>query len=51
MHEPHQPVADVCLNEKAAKRGEEEPLKVNDHGPDACRYGVHTKIPAWRLAA
>jgi PBSX family phage terminase large subunit len=38
-------------NEKAAKRGEEEPLKVNDHGPDACRYGVATKIPAWRLAA
>lgn len=38
-------------NEKAAQRGEEEPVKVNDHGPDACRYGVATKIPAWRLAA
>ena len=38
-------------NEKARDRGVEEPLKVNDHGPDACRYGVATKIPAWRLAA
>lgn len=38
-------------NDKAAKRGEEEPLKVNDHGPDSLRYGIHTKIPAWRLAA
>lgn len=44
-------VQTYAWNEKAAARGEEEPLKVNDHGPDACRYGVATKIPAWRLAA
>ena len=36
-------------NEKAAKRGEEEPIKQNDHAPDAVRYTVHTMLPTWRL--
>jgi PBSX family phage terminase large subunit len=34
---------------KAAQRGEEKPLKVRDHGPDAFRYFAKTMIPYWRL--
>jgi PBSX family phage terminase large subunit len=37
-------------NEKAAANGEEEPIKKNDHCPDAWRYYVKTEIPQWRLA-
>lgn len=37
-------------DDEAAKRGEEKPLKVNDHGPDALRYCVYTQIPDYRLA-
>jgi PBSX family phage terminase large subunit len=36
-------------DEKAAKRGEECPIKENDHGPDARRYCVHTMMPAWMV--
>lgn len=39
-----------CWDPKAALRGEEQPLKTNDDECDAVRYGVRTKIPAWRLA-
>jgi PBSX family phage terminase large subunit len=35
---------------KAAQRGEETPLKVRDHGPDAFRYFAKTEVPYWRLA-
>ena len=35
-------------DEKAAKRGEERPLKVDDHGPDALRYGVMGLRRWWR---
>ena len=35
---------------KAAQRGEEKPLKVRDHGPDAFRYFAKTIVPHWRLA-
>jgi PBSX family phage terminase large subunit len=35
---------------KAAQRGEEKPLKVHDHGPDAFRYFAKTEVPHWRLA-
>jgi phage terminase large subunit len=35
---------------KAAQRGEEKPLKVHDHGPDAFRYFVKNEVPYWRLA-
>jgi phage terminase large subunit len=35
---------------KAAKRGEEKPLKIHDHGPDAFRYFAKTEVPHWRLA-
>jgi PBSX family phage terminase large subunit len=35
---------------KAAQRGEEKPLKIRDHGPDAFRYFAKTEVPHWRLA-
>ena len=35
---------------KAAQRGEEKPLKVHDHGPDAFRYFALTQVPHRRLA-
>lgn len=35
-------------DEKAAERGEEKPVKQLDHGPDALRYYIMTKLPAWR---
>lgn len=35
-------------DEKAAKRGVEQPLKVDDHGPDAERYGVMGTRSWWR---
>jgi PBSX family phage terminase large subunit len=35
---------------KAAQRGEEQPLKIHDHGPDAFRYFAKTEVPHWRLA-
>ena len=35
---------------KAAQRGEEKPLKVHDHGPDAFRYFAKSEVPWWRLA-
>jgi PBSX family phage terminase large subunit len=44
-------MTDYAWDEDAAKRGEEKPLKVADHGPDALRYCVYTQIPAYRLAA
>jgi hypothetical protein len=34
---------------KAAQRGEEKPLKLHDHGPDAFRYFVKSEVPHWRL--
>jgi PBSX family phage terminase large subunit len=36
---------------KAAQRGEEKPLKVHDHGPDAFRYFAKSEVPYWRLAS
>jgi PBSX family phage terminase large subunit len=35
---------------KAARRGEEQPLKVEDDDCDALRYGLHGKIPIWRVS-
>lgn len=35
-------------DEKAGIRGEERPVKQNDHGPDALRYYVNS-LPDWRL--
>lgn len=39
-----------CWDEKAAGRGEEKPIKEEDHAPDTARYVVATALPAWRLA-
>lgn len=36
-------------DEKARQRGEEKPLKENDHEMDALRYFVKTIIPEWRV--
>ena len=33
---------------KAQEKGEEKPVKQLDHGPDALRYYVMTKLPEWR---
>lgn len=38
-------------DDKAAERGEEKPVKQADHGCDALRYFVKTKIPSWRTGA
>lgn len=37
-------------DDKAARLGDEAPKKVNDDEVDALRYGVHGKIPAWRVS-
>ena len=34
---------------KKGEKGEDVPLKVHDHGPDALRYFVNTKVPNWRI--
>jgi PBSX family phage terminase large subunit len=36
-------------DDKAGERGEEKPVKMQDHGPDAMRYAIHTVIPKWRM--
>lgn len=36
---------------KAALRGIEQPLKIDDDPADALRYGVHKKIPNYRFAS
>ena len=38
-------------DEKAAQRGEEKPVKFRDHGCDALRYYVKTRVKRWRLEA
>lgn len=38
-------------DEKASQRGEEKPVKENDHGADALRYFVKTIVKPRRLAA
>ena len=38
-------------DEKAAQRGEEKPVKMQDHGMDAMRYYVHTVLPEWGYTA
>jgi PBSX family phage terminase large subunit len=35
-------------DDKAAKRGVEQPLKVNDDDADMVRYGIHGKVNEWR---
>ncbi|MGH3745798.1 MAG: PBSX family phage terminase large subunit [Micromonosporaceae bacterium] len=33
---------------KATAKGEDKPLKVDDHGPDAVRYAAHSSAWVWR---
>lgn len=40
--------ASYVWDPKAQERGEDRPLKVNDHGPDAERYGVMGLRQVWR---
>ena len=35
---------------KKAEHGIEEPIKQHDDCVDALRYGIKTKVPAWRIA-
>jgi phage terminase large subunit len=35
-------------DEKAAAKGEDSPVKVNDHGADALRYAINTTRSVWR---
>ena len=38
-------------DEKAEQRGEEKPVKMQDHAPDCLRYWVRTVLPDWRKTA
>lgn len=42
-------VPNYSWDAKAAKLGKEQPLKVEDDDCDSLRYGVHGKIPQWRV--
>lgn len=35
-------------DEKAQKKGEDKPLKVDDHSVDGLRYGLHSTVHEWR---
>lgn len=41
-------LAGYSWDDRAAERGEDAPLKQDDHGPDALRYAVHTTRALWR---
>jgi PBSX family phage terminase large subunit len=43
-------IPEYSWDDKAARAGNEEPKKINDDEVDALRYGVHGKIPVWRVA-
>jgi PBSX family phage terminase large subunit len=36
-------------DKKAAEKGTEQPLKINDHTQDARRYGIKELFPDWRM--
>ena len=38
-------------DDKANEKGEEKPVKMQDHGPDCVRYYTNTVLPAWRKTA
>lgn len=42
-------IPNYSWDELAAKRGEEKPLKVEDDDLDSLRYGIHGKIPDYRV--
>lgn len=41
-------IPSYAWDDKAAKLGEDKPVKVNDHGCDATRYGVKTSRGVWQ---
>lgn len=43
-------IPNYAWDSNAAKRGIEQPLKIEDDDLDALRYGVHGKIPNWRIS-
>ena len=43
-------IPSYAWDDKAARAGDEAPKKVNDDEVDALRYGLHGKIPVWRVA-
>jgi PBSX family phage terminase large subunit len=43
-------ISSYVWDDKAKERGEEKPLKINDHGADALRYFCKTIIKPWRLS-
>ncbi len=40
-------MSNYAWDPKAQKRGEDKPLKANDHGPDALRYAVMGTRSVW----
>lgn len=42
-------IPNYAWDDNAAKRGVEQPLKVEDDDNDSLRYGIHGKIPQWRV--
>lgn len=42
-------IPNYSWDDKAAKIGKEQPKKIEDDDCDAFRYGVHGKIPQWRV--
>lgn len=44
-------IASYTWDQKASERGEEKPVKIDDHGTDAIRYYVKTIVKPRRLAA
>lgn len=36
-------------DEKRSEKGDEKPLKQNDHACDALRYFINTRVPSWRV--
>lgn len=43
-------LANYAWDKNAALKGEDAPLKQNDHAPDALRYFAHTVVPKWRIS-
>jgi hypothetical protein len=41
-------MAGYSWDDRASERGEDAPLKIDDHGPDMLRYAIHTTRATWR---
>lgn len=42
-------IPNYSWDDNAAKRGVEQPLKIEDDDVDSLRYGIHSKVPSWRV--